>query len=199
MPPRLQPSAPTATNNMPSSRPWRRRSPARDERLPNGRSVPSLRSARQSELPGRRNVGKKERRGRRNVRKNANSVTGSGGNALERGRENAVTETGIAVETEIGQKSAVTETGTEIVIAIVTAERDFGQETAHEVAHGIIPETDTAAGGVSGMTAADAQKRSRSNFPKRSCLAWKRKLWLICYAIASVSRPSSQNSRLTRS
>lgn len=135
------------------------------------------------------------------MRKNANSVTGSGENALKRGRENAVTEAGIAVGTEIGQKSAVTETGTEIAIATATAtaEKDFGRETAHEVAHGIIPETNTATAGVPETTATGAQKRSRSSFPKKSCLVWKRRLWPICYAIASVSRRSSPNLRLTRS
>lgn len=192
---KLLPSAPTATDNMLSSKPWRKRSPAKDARLPNERSVPSLRSVKQSELLGRRNVDRKERREKRNVQKNVSSVTASGGIVLEIGRENVATETGIVAATETGQKSAGIET--ETVIAI--AEKESGQETAHEVARGITQKTDTGGDGVSEITAMAVQKRSRSNFPRMSSLAWKRRHWLIYYATASVSPPSNLSLRLMKS
>lgn len=131
------------------------------------------------------------------MQKNVSSVTASGGIAPE--RENAATETEIAVGTETGQKSAGTETAIVIATVNVIAEKEFDQETAHEVAREIIQEIDTGAGGVSETAAMDVQKRSKSNFPKMSSLVWKRRLWLIYYATASVSPPSSLSSRLTRS
>lgn len=194
MRPRLLPNAPTATKNMPSSRLWKRRLPARDERLPNGRSVLSLRSVKQSELPGRRSVGWSGKKERKSVRKNGSNVIASGGNAREIGSEN------VAIGTEIGQKIVVTETETATVteIEIETAETETETELDPEIAHGIIREIDTAGDGVSEPTATDVQKRSRSSCPRRNFLAWKRRLWPIYSAIASVSPLSSLSSRLTR-
>lgn len=200
MPRKLLPSVLIAISNMPSSRLWRRRSPAKDEKLPNEKSVPCLRSERQSELLGRRSVDKNGRRGRRSVLNNASNVNANGGIALEIGRENVTTEIEIAAGTGSGPKSAVIETGiaTGIGIALVIVEIEFDQETARETAQETVRETaqeiacettreiDTGGGGASETEVMGVQKRSRNNFPKRSCLAWRRRLWLIYYATVSV-------------
>lgn len=85
---------------------------------------------------------------------------------------------------------AVTETGIDPAIE----ELDHG----HATDRGTVRETDIDDAEAE-MIAEDAMKKSRKSFPRRNCLVSKRKLWPICYAIASVWLPSSLSWKLTRS